>query len=42
MCAAPIRDVRKPNLKFPAKAADCHAHVLGLQDRGRMRWAGCR
>src|SRR5262245_4750374 len=29
MCAPPLRDVRKPALALPAKAADCHAHVFG-------------
>jgi predicted TIM-barrel fold metal-dependent hydrolase len=28
-CAAPLRDVRKPVLALPPKAADCHAHVFG-------------
>jgi predicted TIM-barrel fold metal-dependent hydrolase len=28
-CAAPLRDVRKPALALPPKAADCHAHVFG-------------
>jgi predicted TIM-barrel fold metal-dependent hydrolase len=29
MCAPPLRDVRKPALALPPKAADCHAHVFG-------------
>ena len=33
MCAAPLRDVRKPRLALPAKAADCHAHVFGPVER---------
>ena len=33
MCPAPIRDMRSPELTLPAKAADCHAHVFGTQDR---------
>ncbi len=33
MCAPPLRDVRKPSLVLPAKAADCHAHVFGPVDR---------
>ena len=28
-CAPPLRDVRKPELVLPPKAADCHAHVFG-------------
>ena len=39
-CAPPIRDMRKPNLKLPAKAADCHAHVFGPKDR--YPWAATR
>ena len=33
ICAAPIRDTRKPKLVLPAKAADCHAHVFGPRDK---------
>jgi 2-pyrone-4,6-dicarboxylate lactonase len=33
MCAGPQRDVRKPALVLPRKAADCHAHVFGPVDR---------
>src|SRR5712675_624916 len=33
ICAPPQRDVRKPALVLPAKAADCHAHVFGPVDR---------
>ena len=33
ICAAPIRDMRKPKLALPAKAADSHAHVFGPRDR---------
>ena len=32
-CAAPIRDMCKPKLALPAKAADCHAHVFGPKDK---------
>ena len=33
MCAGPHLDVRKPKLKLPAKAADCHCHVFGPRDK---------
>jgi 2-pyrone-4,6-dicarboxylate lactonase len=33
MCAPPQRNVRKPALVLPPKAADCHAHVFGPVDR---------
>jgi 2-pyrone-4,6-dicarboxylate lactonase len=29
MCAGPLLDVRKPSLRLPPNAADCHAHVFG-------------
>jgi predicted TIM-barrel fold metal-dependent hydrolase len=32
-CAPPHLDVRKPTLKLPPKAADCHAHVFGPRDK---------
>ena len=32
-CAPPHLDVRKPKLKLPPKAADCHAHVFGPRDQ---------
>src|SRR5882757_5043264 len=32
-CAAPQRNVRKPALVLPPKAADCHAHVFGPVER---------
>jgi predicted TIM-barrel fold metal-dependent hydrolase len=33
MCAGPQLDVRKPSLKLPPKAADCHAHVFGPEEQ---------
>jgi predicted TIM-barrel fold metal-dependent hydrolase len=33
LCAAPQRNVRKPALALPPKAADCHAHVFGPVER---------
>lgn len=29
----PVADTRKPRVKFPAGACDCHAHVFGPQQR---------
>ena len=40
MCAPPHRDVRKPKLKLPPKAADCHCHVFG--PREKYPWAANR
>lgn len=40
MCAPPLRDVRRPALVLPAKAADCHAHVFGPVER--YPWAANR
>ena len=39
-CAGPQLDVRKPKLKLPPKAADCHAHVFGPRDK--YPWAANR
>jgi 2-pyrone-4,6-dicarboxylate lactonase len=39
-CAGPILDVRKPKLRVPAKAADCHCHVFGPPDK--YPWAANR
>jgi predicted TIM-barrel fold metal-dependent hydrolase len=33
MCAGPQLNVRKPSLKLPPKAADCHAHVFGPEQQ---------
>ena len=30
---APVRDPRAPQVRFPAGACDCHAHIFGPQDR---------
>jgi 2-pyrone-4,6-dicarboxylate lactonase len=30
---APLEPVRRPELRMPAGATDCHAHVFGAQDR---------
>src|SRR3954471_13204696 len=40
MCAGPHLDTRKPKLKLPPKAADCHCHVFGPRDR--YPWAANR
>lgn len=40
MCAPSHRDVRKPKLKLPPKAADCHCHVFGPRDK--YPWAANR
>jgi predicted TIM-barrel fold metal-dependent hydrolase len=40
MCAGPQFDTRKPALKLPPKAADCHCHVFGPRDR--YPWAANR
>jgi predicted TIM-barrel fold metal-dependent hydrolase len=40
MCAGPQLDTRKPKLKLPLKAADCHCHVFG--PRERYPWAANR
>jgi predicted TIM-barrel fold metal-dependent hydrolase len=40
MCAGPQLDTRKPKLKLPPKAADCHCHVFGPRDR--YPWAANR
>jgi 2-pyrone-4,6-dicarboxylate lactonase len=40
MCAGPHLDARKPKLKLPPKAADCHCHVFGPRDR--YPWAANR
>jgi 2-pyrone-4,6-dicarboxylate lactonase len=32
-CAPPVRPMRTPNLRLPAQAADCHAHVFGPRDK---------
>src|SRR6185295_1738163 len=40
MCAGPHLDTRKPALKLPPKAADCHCHVFGPRDR--YPWAANR
>jgi len=40
MCAGPHLDTRKPKLKLPPKAADCHCHVFG--PRERYPWAANR
>jgi predicted TIM-barrel fold metal-dependent hydrolase len=40
MCAPPLRDVRKPSLVLPPRAADCHAHAFGPVER--YPWASNR
>src|SRR5882672_9496371 len=40
VCAGPHLDTRKPKLKLPPKAADCHCHVFGPRDR--YPWAANR
>lgn len=40
MCAGPHLDTRKPKLRLPPKAADCHCHVFGPRDR--YPWAANR
>ena len=40
VCAGPQLDTRKPKLKLPPKAADCHCHVFGPRDR--YPWAANR
>jgi 2-pyrone-4,6-dicarboxylate lactonase len=40
VCAGPHRDTRKPKLKLPPKAADCHCHVFGPRDK--YPWAANR
>ena len=39
-CAGPHLDVRKPKLKLPPNAADCHCHVFG--PREKYPWAANR
>ena len=39
-CAGPHLDVRKPKLKLPPNAADCHCHVFGPRDK--YPWAANR
>lgn len=39
-CAGPHLDVRKPKLKLPRNAADCHAHVFGPP--AKYPWAANR
>jgi predicted TIM-barrel fold metal-dependent hydrolase len=39
-CAGPHLDVRKPKLKLPPNAADCHCHVFG--PREQYPWAANR
>ena len=39
-CPGPHLDVRKPKLKLPPKAADCHCHVFG--PREKYPWAANR
>src|SRR3569833_4424795 len=39
-CAGPHLDVRKPKLKLPPNAADCHCHVFG--PREKYHWAANR
>jgi hypothetical protein len=29
LCQAPAPEIRSPQIKFPAGAIDCHAHVCG-------------
>src|ERR1051326_8350711 len=40
VCAGPRLDTRRPKVRLPAKAADCHCHVFG--PRGRYPWAANR
>jgi 2-pyrone-4,6-dicarboxylate lactonase len=39
-CAGPQLDVKKPTLRLPPKAADCHCHVFGPRDK--YPWAANR
>lgn len=32
----PVRDTRQPNIRFPPKACDCHAHIFGPQSRFKV------
>lgn len=32
----PVRDTRKPKVKFPSKACDCHAHIFGPSTRFKL------
>ncbi len=32
----PVRDARKPKIRFPAKACDCHAHIFGPANRFKL------
>lgn len=32
----PVRDARRPKIKFPSKACDCHAHIFGPGTRFKL------